>query len=162
MIIYLFLQQSYSSWSFPKEPSYRWQALLFVYLGVIWSSKATVCKRHIRCITIGVKFLCAGLFIFQSAALSWDFWGKLVALGSFEASQVEGFVSRRFTSSDLFFNRFISLLLHMYSSEGENLLLVKYRAYFPCGIHRKKKNCVKNCCPGSPQILKVLKSWNLA
>lgn len=110
----------------------------FVYLGVIWSSKAAVCKRHIRRITIGVKFLCTGLFIFQSAALSWDFWGKLVALGSFEASQVEGFVSRRFTSSELFFNRFISLLLHMYSGEGKKTVVGEVQSLFPLWYSHKK------------------------
>lgn len=87
---------------------------------------------------MGVKFLCTGLFIFQSAALSWDFWGKLVALGSFEASQVEGFVSRRFTSSELFFNRFISLLLHMYSGEGKKTVVGEVQSLFPLWYSHKK------------------------
>lgn len=123
----------------------------FVYLGVIWSSKAAVCKCHIHCITIGVKFLCAGLFIFQSAALSWDFWGKLVALGSFEASQVEGFVSRRFTSSDLFFNRFISLLLHMYSSEGGKPVVGEIQSLFPLWYSHQKL-CEKLLPRASPNL----------
>lgn len=116
---FLYSLQTSSRRALPEEPSCTTTGFSLRSSGVTWSSKAAVCKRCIHCITIGVKFLCTGLFIFQSAALSWDFWAKLVALGSFEASQVEGFVCGRFTSSDLLFSRFISLLLHMYSGEGK-------------------------------------------
>lgn len=57
--------------------------------GAQWSTPGTFPFPRL---TIGLWFLCARLFIFQSEALSEDFWGKLVALGSFEASQVGGFV----------------------------------------------------------------------
>lgn len=152
--------QTFSRRAFPEEQSCITTGFSLRSSGVTWSSKAAVCKRCIHCITIGVKFLCTGLFIFQSAALSWDFWAKLVALGSFEASQVEGFVCGRFTSRDLLFSRFISLLLHMYSGEGgKKLLLVKCRVYFPCGMHapkkNKNKNCVKNCSPWASPASKM-------
>lgn len=133
----------------PTLPKYFWTSQIveakrfsFAYAGVIWPSKAVVCKRCIHCITIGVKFLCRSLFIFQSAALSWDFWGKLVAPGSFEASQVEVFVLWRFTSSDLLFNHFISLLLHMYSSERKKTVVGEVQSLFPLWHSPKKKKSV--------------------
>lgn len=45
----------------------------------------------------------------------------------------------------------------------KNLLLVKYRVYFPCDIQiqKKKKNCVKNCCPGASPSTEISLRFSL-